>query len=111
VLVAIGVTASIVLVIVFARVMTGQAGFTETDAARRIAQQQREIEQLDLRIAQLRSPQRIYDRALELGLVPADHVTFLSPKPTASATAKSSPAATGRRTPSGSPSSPKRGNR
>jgi hypothetical protein len=112
VLVAIGVTAGVVLVIVFARVLTGQAGFTETDAVRRISQQQRQIEQLQLDIARLHAPQRVYDRALELGLVPADHVTFLTPSPSpASVSGKATPPRAGTPAGSGSPTSPKRGNR
>jgi len=71
----------IVLVIVVSRVLTGQAGFTETDLSKRIAQQQRQVEDLQLQIARLRSPQRIYDRAVALGLVPASHVVYLTPSP------------------------------
>jgi len=78
------IVAAIVLVIVVARVLTGQAGFTETDLSKRLADQQQQVEQLQLQIAQLRSPKRIYDRALELGLVPATHVEYLTPSPSPS---------------------------
>jgi len=105
VLVAIGVTAGIVLVIVVARVLTGQTGFTESDLTRRIAGQQRQVEQLELSIAELRSPQRIYDRAARLGFVPAAHVVYLSPSPTPSAAARSPGSA------SPPPTTPNRGGR
>lgn len=81
VLSGVGLVAGIVLVIVVARVLTGQAGFTETDLSKRIAQQQRQVEDLQLQIARLRSPQRVYDRAIALGLVPASHVVYLTPSP------------------------------
>jgi hypothetical protein len=111
VLVAIGVTAGVVLVIVFARVLTGQAGFTEADSIKRIAVQQRQVEDLELKIAQLRAPQRIYDRALQLGLVPAEHVTFLTPSPSPAPSSGSKATPAGARSRSASPTSPKRGNR
>ena len=80
-----GVVAGIVLVIVVARVLTGQAGFTESGLSKRIAEQQRRVEQLELSVAQLRSPQRIYERATKLGLVPAGQVIFLTPQPSPAA--------------------------
>jgi hypothetical protein len=79
--VVVGVIAGIVLVIVVARVLTGQAGFTESDLSKRIVDEQHQIEQLQLQIAQLRSPKRIYDRALQLGLAPSTHVVYLTPSP------------------------------
>jgi len=91
VLTAVGLVAGIVLVIVVARVLTGQAGFTETDLSKRIAQQQRQMEDLQLQIAKLRSPQRIFDRASALGLVPASHVVYLTPSPSPRAAASSAP--------------------
>jgi cell division protein FtsL len=107
VLVSIGVVAGVVLVIVVARVLTGQAGFTETGLSKRIAQHQREVEDLQLQLAKLRAPQRIYTRALELGLVPATHVVYLTPSPRAA----SSPAPNAR-VPSSNPSgAPGRGGR
>jgi hypothetical protein len=108
VLIAVGLIASIVLVIVVARVLTGQAGFTETDLSNRIVQQQRQVEDLQLQIARLRSPQRIYDRATALGLLPASHVVYLTPSP--SPLAATSPAASAH-TSSASPSAPERGGR
>jgi hypothetical protein len=97
------------LVIVVARVLTGQAGFTETDLSKRIAQQQRQVEDLQLQIARLRSPQRINDRAIALGLVPASHVVYLSPGPSPRAAA--SPARSARSASSTSSTAPKRGGR
>jgi hypothetical protein len=100
-----GVVAGIVLVIVVARVLTGQAGFTESDLEKRIADQRRRVEQLELSVAQLRAPQRIFSRAAELGLVPAETIVYLSPSPAPSA--KPSPAPSSRQTPSEkSPSQP-----
>jgi cell division protein FtsB len=92
ILAVIGLVAGIVLVIVVARVLTGQAGFTEDDLQKRIADQRRQLEQLELSVAQLRSPQRIYERAVQLGLVAPDTVVFLtpSPAPAPNATAKGS---------------------
>jgi len=110
VLAAIGVTAGVVLVIVVARVLTGQAGFTETDVTRRIAQQQRQVEDLQLSIAQLRSPQRIADRAAALGMVQAGHVVYLTPSPSPSPRAKASTATPAtKRPPSRPPTTPNRG--
>lgn len=80
----VAIVAGIALVIVVARVLTGQAGFTETDLSKRLDDQQRQVEQLQLQIAELRSPQRIYDRAIQLGLVPATHVEYLTPSPSPS---------------------------
>jgi cell division protein FtsL len=109
VLCAAGLVAGIVLVIVVARVLTGQAGFTETDLSKRITEQQRQVEDLQLQIARLGSPQRIYDRAIALGLRPASHVVYLSPSP--SPRAATSPAASARATSSTSSSAPERGGR
>ncbi len=80
-----GVVAGIVLVIVVARVLTGQAGFTESDLEERITDQRRRLEQLELSVAQLRAPQRIYERATQLGLVPPGTVVYLTPSPAPSA--------------------------
>ena len=86
--------AAIVLVIVVARVLTGQAGFTESDLSKRIVDQQRQVEQLQLNIARLRSPKRIYDRAIEIGLTPATQVVYVTPSPAPSSErAVSSPVA------------------
>ena len=109
ILVAIGVTAGIVLVIVVARVLTGQTGFTESDVSQQIAGEQRQIEQLELSVAELRAPQRIYDRATKLGLVPAGHVVYLTPSPVAAASASGPPEA--KRPASRRPTTPKRGGR
>ena len=100
-----GVVAGIVLVIVVARVLTGQAGFTESDLEKRIADQRRRLEQLELSVAQLRAPQRIYERATQLGLVPAGTVIYLTPTPAPSAKASAAPSATssGSSRPSSSP--------
>jgi hypothetical protein len=109
VLVSVGVVAGVVLVIVVARVLTGQAGFTETGLSNRIAQHQREIEDLQLQIAKLRAPERIYSRALELGLVPATQVVYLTPSPSPRAASSPAPNA---RVPSSNPSgAPGRGGR
>ena len=109
VLVSVGVIAGIVLVIVVARVLTGQAGFTETGLTKRISQHQREVEDLQLQIAKLRAPQRIYTRALELGLVPATQVVYLTPSPAPRAASSPAPNA---RVPSSNPSgAPGRGGR
>jgi len=108
VLVSVGVIAGVVLVIVVARVLTGQAGFTETDLQKRITEQQRHVEDLQLQIAKLRSPQRIYDRAIALGLVPASHVVYLTPSPSPRAAASPAPPA---RTSSIPSSAPGRGGR
>ena len=113
ILVAIGVTAGIVLVIVVARVLTGQTGFTETDVSQRIAAQQRQVEQLELSLAELRSPQRVHDRAVKLGLVPSGPVIYLSPGPSPAAApsaAAGSPHASQKR-PVSPPTTPKRGGR
>jgi cell division protein FtsB len=104
-----GVVASIVLVIVVARVLTGQAGFTESDLEERIANQRREVEQLELSVAQLRAPQRISDRAAELGLVPAGTVVYLMPSPSPSPRPSAAPSS--QRSPSQPSSSPGRGGR
>jgi hypothetical protein len=93
VLIAVGLIAGIVLVIAVARVLTGQAGFTETDLSKRIVHQQRQLEDLQLQIARLRSPQRIYDRAIALGLVPASHIVYLSPRPSPRSAASPAPGA------------------
>jgi len=93
VVVSAGVVAGVVLVIVVARVLTGQAGFTESDVSKQIAQQQRQVEDLQLQVAQLRSPQRIYDRAIALGLIPASHVVYLTPSPSPRAAASPAPIA------------------
>jgi hypothetical protein len=106
---SVGLIAGIVLVIVVARVLTGQAGFTETDVTKRISQHQREIEDLELQIAKLRAPQRITARALELGLVPATHVVYLNQSPSSRAATSPAPNA---RVPSSNPSgAPGRGGR
>ncbi|MGH2726478.1 MAG: hypothetical protein ACRDKS_05830, partial [Actinomycetota bacterium] len=46
-----------------------------------IADAQRQAERLQLEVAQLRSPQRIFDRATQLGLVVPDRIVFLTPSP------------------------------
>ena len=104
-----GIVAGIVLVIVVARVLTGQAGFTESDLEKRIADQRRQVEQLELSVAQLRAPQRIVSRAAELGLVPAETIVYLSPSPVPSA--RTSVAPSSRQSPSQPSSSPGRGGR
>jgi hypothetical protein len=109
VLIAVGLIAGIVLVIAVARVLTGQAGFTETDLSKRIMQQQHQLEDLQLQIARLRSPQRIYDRATALGFVPASHIVYLTPRPSPRSAA--SPAPTARAASSTSSTAPERGGR
>jgi hypothetical protein len=78
---AVGMILSVVLVIVFARVLIGQTGFAESGIEDRIADARRQAERLELEVAQLRSPQRIRDLAIELGLVVPDHIVFLTPTP------------------------------
>ena len=86
------------LVVVIVRVLTGQGGVTQTGLEERIQLQQRQVEQLEYSVAQLRSPQRIADRAAQLGLVTPGHVVYLSPTPAAgtSAAAPSTAASPGR---------------
>jgi hypothetical protein len=74
----------VVLVIVVARVLIGQAGFAESGISDRIFDARRAAERLELEVAQLRSPQRIYDLAIQLGLVVPDQIMFLTPSPSAS---------------------------
>jgi hypothetical protein len=81
----------VVLGIVVARVLIGQAGFTESGIEDRIAGARRTVERLELEVAQLRSPQRIYDLAVGLGLVVPDQILFLTPSPTPSAPAAKAP--------------------
>jgi len=88
---AVGITLGVVLVIVVARVLIGQAGFAESGIEDRIFDARRAAERLELEVAQLRSPQRIYDLAIQLGLVVPDQITFLTPSSSASS---SSPAPT-----------------
>jgi hypothetical protein len=92
-LAGVGVILVVVLGIVVARVLIGQAGFAESGSEDRIAQQRRTVERLELEVAQLRSPQRIYDLAVGLGLVVPDQIVFLTPSPTPSASASGSPKA------------------
>ena len=80
---AVGITLGVVLVIVVARVLIGQAGFAETGIEDRITDARRQAERLELEVAQLRSPKRIYDLALALGLVVPDRIVFLTPSPSA----------------------------
>jgi hypothetical protein len=84
VLAAIGVTAGVVLVIVVARVLVGQGGFAESGIEGRMRTARQEVERLEMEVAQLRAPQRISQRAIELGLVVPDHVVFLTPSPSPS---------------------------
>ena len=105
-----GIVAGIVLVIVVTRVLTGQAGFTESDLEKRIADQRRRLEQLELSVAQLRAPQRIYERATQLGLVPPGTVVYLSPSPAPTARTSAAPS-TGQSVPSRPSTSPGRGGR
>ena len=107
VLAAIGVTAGVILVIVVARVLIGQGGFAESGIEGRIRTARQEVERLQLEVAQLRAPQRISQRAIELGLVVPDQVVFLTPSPAPSASASSSSTAH----PSTPASSPGRGGR
>jgi len=88
---AVGVVLVVVLGIVVARVLIGQAGFTESGIEDRIAEARRTVERLELEVAQLRSPQRIYDLAVGLGLVVPDQILFLTPSPTPSAPAAKAP--------------------
>jgi hypothetical protein len=107
---AAGATACAVLVVVTARVLTGQAGFTESGLERRIVEQQRQAEQLELEVAQLRAPQRVYQRAAELGLVQPDRTIFLTPGAELPSPSPKAAARQARPTKSSSPS-PERGER
>lgn len=78
--------------IVVARVLIGQAGFAESGIEDRIFDARREAERLELEVAQLRSPQRVYDLAIELGLVVPDQIMFLTPGPSASPSSPASSA-------------------
>jgi cell division protein FtsB len=80
-LAVVGIVAGVVLVIVVARVLIGQTGFAESGIEGRIAEARRQAERLELEVAQLRSPQRIHERALQLGLVAPDRIVFLTPSP------------------------------
>lgn len=90
---AVGVIGVVVLGIVVARVLIGQAGFAESGIEERIGEARRNVERLELEVAQLRSPQRIYDLAVGLGLVVPDQIVFLTPSPTPSASGSTGPKA------------------
>jgi hypothetical protein len=81
----------VVLGVVVARVLIGQAGFAESGIEDRIGEARRAAERLELEVAQLRSPQRIYDLAVGLGLVVPDTIVFLTPSPTPSAASSGLP--------------------
>ncbi|MGH2795472.1 MAG: hypothetical protein ACRDKG_14335, partial [Actinomycetota bacterium] len=94
---AVGLVLVVVLGIVVARVLIGQAGFAESGIDGRIAEARRNVERLELEVAQLRSPQRIYDLAVGLGLVVPDHIVFLTPSPTPAAGTSTAPTGPGGR--------------
>lgn len=81
VLIAVSATIIALLALVTANVLLGQAGFTQVELQRRVAERQEDVEQLSLEVARLRSPHRIAREARKLGLVPGTNVTFLSGGP------------------------------
>lgn len=58
-------------------------GQFELDKLQRVARQrQADYQRLRLQVAQLEAPQRITDRATEMGMIEAAEVTYLPPTPT-----------------------------
>lgn len=109
---AAGATACALLAMVTVRVLMGQTGFTESELQRSVHGGQLELEQLQVSVAQLRSPERVFTRAREMGLVEPRALVYLVPTPAASAARGAqrtapSPAAE----PRSAPSSPGRGGR
>lgn len=77
--VAVAGTAVSLFALVILNVLVAQAGIERTRLERRLADGRIALERLELRAEQLGSPDRIYRRALEIGLVPAAEVIVLTP--------------------------------
>lgn len=63
--------------LVFANVLLGQAGFDQSDLERRVDAKRLEVEQAQIDVEALRSPERVYRRALQIGMVPANDVAVI----------------------------------
>lgn len=58
--------------VIYARVFLDKSAFEIADLQRQIAEQQRLNQQLHLQVADLEAPGRVFDAALELGLIHPD---------------------------------------
>ncbi len=65
--------------LVFANVLLGQAAFKQADLERVVDAKRRIVEQASIDVEIAKSPKRIYQRALELGMVPATDVSVIVP--------------------------------
>lgn len=77
-LAALGTLAALFLVVAL-NVLVGQAAVKRASLEERVRRQRTEADRLEVAVARLRSPTRVYERALELGLVRAGSVVVLDP--------------------------------
>lgn len=65
--------------LVFANVLLGQAGLKQAELERSVDTKRLTVEQASIDVEQLKSPKRIYERALEIGMVPATEIAVITP--------------------------------
>jgi hypothetical protein len=63
--------------LVFANVLLGQAALKQADLQRTVDAKRLTLEQISIDVEALKSPARIYERALEIGMVPATDVAVV----------------------------------
>ena len=76
---ALTATGMALFALVVAQVFLGQAAFRQSTLESAVNAKRLTTEQLELDVAKLRSPERIQQRAQQIGLVPAPDVVVLSP--------------------------------